>query len=87
MEKVKVIFRKFKDNGEVIAFFPWIRTGNTGVFCLSYMHNGQHGDASYPHSKTVPCSPDEYAALKAELESIGYVLDVKSRYYVRSSKR
>ena len=43
MEKVKVIFRKNKD-GEVIAFFPEFHVQRGNI--MSYMHIGQHGEAS-----------------------------------------
>jgi hypothetical protein len=65
----RVIFRKWKDNGDIIAFFPdddWGR-GLIG----SYMHTGQHGGAMYP-CDTVPASPEEYADLLAELKQVGY---------------
>jgi hypothetical protein len=65
--------------GDVIALFPEIidRPG----FCESYERVGQHGGAQYDGvmSRTRPATPDEYAALKSELESIGYRLDVKLR--------
>jgi hypothetical protein len=47
---------------------------------LSYMHVGQHSDASVGFC--VAChlaTPDEYADLKTELESIGYELKVCKR--------
>lgn len=65
----RVTFRKWKDSGDVIAFFPDQRDGQ---YIVSYEHVGQHGNASYPHPQTVPASPDEYAPLLAELKSIGY---------------
>jgi hypothetical protein len=80
-EKTKVIFRVFED-GEVIAIFP----EELGNFCLwtceSYMHVGQHG-ACEPEeviNKTRLAKPEEYESLKAELENIGYNLDIKKRY-------
>lgn len=77
-EKTVVVFRKWKSgNREIIALFPGIDAG--GGFCSSYEHIGQHGGAEYSGviAATVPARPDEYADLKAELESIGYNLDVK----------
>lgn len=79
-EKTKVIFRVFK-TGEVIAIFPE-ELGNSNYWtCNSYMHVGQHG-ACDPEiiSTTRPASPKEYESLKAELENIGYNLDIKKRY-------
>lgn len=78
--KTIVIFRKFKD-GEVIALFPaeeWDHKGN----CASYIHVGQHGAADYCLllQTTRLAKPSEYEALRKELESIGYNLDIKSKY-------
>lgn len=44
MDKVKVIFRKNKNN-DVIAFFPEARVNYGNI--MSYMHIGQHDEASY----------------------------------------
>lgn len=65
----RVIFRKWRGSGDVIAFFP---DQVNGPYIGSYEHVGQHGDASYPHPQTEPASPDEYADLLAELKTIGY---------------
>jgi hypothetical protein len=73
----RVIFRKFLGswtNGEIIALFPDLPDGRPGMV-LSYMHAGQHGAASMgliggePRT-TRPAKPEEYAALKAELEHL-----------------
>jgi hypothetical protein len=73
----RVIFRKFLGswtNGEIIALFPDIAENGPGMV-LSYMHIGQHGAASMrliggePRT-TRPAKPEEYAALKAELEHL-----------------
>jgi hypothetical protein len=78
-EKTKVVFRKWS-NGDVIALFPEVPSDILGHYCMSYMHVGQHGDASpmIVHD-TKLAKPEEYAELKAELERIGYILDVRSR--------
>jgi hypothetical protein len=65
----RVIFRKWRDSGDVIAFFP---DQVDGIYISSYEHVGQHGNATYPHSGTVPASPEEYADLLAELKTVGY---------------
>ena len=65
----RVIFRKWKDTGDVIAFFP---DQKDREYIGSYEHIGQHGNATYPHRGTVPATPDEYADLLAELKRIGY---------------
>lgn len=68
----QVIFRKWRDTGEIIALFPEIKAGHG--LCDSYMHTGQHGGAGYNHviRKTTLATPEEYATLLAELELIGY---------------
>lgn len=72
--KIRVIFKKFRDGErEVIAFFP----GTYGSHevnrynILSYMHMGQHAEASIDcYRRCVPASEEEYAKLLAELKSI-----------------
>ena len=73
--KDQVTFRKFEDN-EVIALFPNIEWDTQGNIA-SYMHIGQHGGAS-PELFTDldKASEEESQALKTELESIGYKLEV-----------
>lgn len=76
-----VIFRKFPDGG-IIALFPYKAAVCLDAWpCQSYMHVGQHGAAD-PRivADTQPAQPQEYAALKAELEQIGYRLDVRQRF-------
>lgn len=67
--KQRVIFRKWKGNGGVIAFFP---DQKDGPYIGSYEHVGQHSRACYPHPQTEPATEREYSALLAELRSIGY---------------
>ncbi len=78
--KTKVIFRKFKD-GEIIAIFPEIMWSDDPPYLSSYLHVGQHGACDYGHLRnlTKPAKPKEYADLMAELESIGYNLDVRKK--------
>ena len=79
--KTKVIFRKFV-LGDVIALFPELLggRGNDGEqFISSYMHVGQHGDASPRLIDSLsPATAAEYSDLKDELVSIGYELEVQS---------
>lgn len=79
-DKTRVIFRKFE--GEVIALFPEL-PGDSNFYatCLSYQHLGQHGSASVDlcAEGTTPATPAEYADLKKELESLGYILQVAFR--------
>ena len=69
MATERVLFKKWKGNGDVIAFFP---DQPDGPYLTSYEHIGQHGRASYPHPQTEPATPEEYAPLLAEIRSIGY---------------
>ena len=75
-KQVVVIFRKFKDDKDVIALFVELpERPNSWYDCLSYMHIGQHGAAHIP---TVMENSDPiktyygYRDLMAELVSIGY---------------
>lgn len=82
-----VIFRRLKSNGAVIALFPEEAGSTNSADCLCYMHIGQHGTAAIDlmmgrkGAATLAASIDEadVAELKAELEELGYVLDVKTR--------
>lgn len=77
---VNVIFRKW-NNGEIIALFPKIKATNSGPYCVSYEHVGQHGSADCRGvvARTKAATPREYADLAAELRRIGYQLKVVSR--------
>lgn len=72
----KVIFRKFSD-GSIIALFPEL-TDNKKYTVLSYMQVGQHSDVDYQNviSQTKLATENEYKALKEELMSIGYELNI-----------
>lgn len=73
----KVVFKKFKRGGDVIALFTQEPGTNDPSTCQIYQHVGQHGDMDLRHkSMLTTCPPKEYAALKAELEAIGYTLVV-----------
>lgn len=70
---LRVVFRRWRDSGEVIALFPdseWDWRGNVA----SYQHIGQHGGADYSGvvSRSTLATPEQYADLLAELVSIGY---------------
>lgn len=68
----KVVFRKFADDGEIIALFP--EEIFAGYFVNSYMHVGQHGNADYNAMirATKAATEKEYAELYKELQNIGY---------------
>jgi hypothetical protein len=77
-----VIFRTFKDTGDVIALFPFIAATCDGWQCESYMHVGQHG-AACPHIMrgiTRPATPKELCDLACELRGLGYKLRGMSRF-------
>lgn len=65
---MQIVFRKFK-TGEIIALFC-----GTAKYCNpgmveSYMHLGQHGEATADLGRTLRlATPEEYAPLKRELE-------------------
>lgn len=79
-EPTTVIFRK-ESGGDILAVFPYEIAEEHSGFCSCYAHFGQHSacDWGYVTQKTDPAKPSEYADLKAELESIGYVLDIRRR--------
>ena len=79
-ERTTVIFRKFRQ-GDIIALFPMINADDKPGHFLSYQHTGQHGAASAAllQAYTIPAHDQEYRELKAELENIGYKLDIKKR--------
>jgi len=78
-EITKVIFRKYKQGGDILALFPKENQGHGS--CLCYQFIGQHGAADYGYclTFTVLATPEEYAPLLAELQSIGYNLKVMKR--------
>ena len=86
--KTDVIFRRWPDTdfNLIIALFPYEIDNIEKGFVSSYEHLGQHSGADYDGviRGTVPAKENEYHALKSELESIGYNLNiVKRRNYDR----
>lgn len=69
-----VVYRVFKDGGDVIALFPTIQGDVSGRYCESYQHVGQHGNADYTGCVAASrrASLDEHADLHNELIQIGY---------------
>lgn len=69
----RVIFRKFKEDNEVIALFP-DEIANDHNECWSYMHYGQHYPTDYNLvvKNTKPASNEEAQELLDELRYIGY---------------
>lgn len=79
-QKTQVIFMMWRANPKTcLALFPYIDAGRG--LCESYEHIGQHGGADYIGCLTLtrPATPEEYADLKSELETIGYNLQIINR--------
>lgn len=75
----RVIFKK-DEHGDVIAFFPQQPGTNSVHTCMCYQHVGQHGSAAITYvANCKPAKPSEYADLKAELERLGYELEIVRR--------
>lgn len=86
-ERTAVVFRKFKDDGEIIAIFPEIPGGYDQWSCAMYVHNGQHGTC-HPHAvmhNTNPCHPTECASLKRELEGEPYNYNLKVHHRITAT--
>jgi hypothetical protein len=75
-ERTLVIFRRWRDSGDIIALFPEIPSDTLGWFCEAYEHVGQHGGADYHAiiAATRPVTLEEAAPLAEELTRIGYRL-------------
>lgn len=73
----RVVFRRFPDDGAIIALFPDLIEGDKRTV-QSYMHCGQHAPAHFTSvvEGTDPALPDEYRTLHHELTGIGYNLTV-----------
>lgn len=71
-----VVFRKWRDSGDIIALFPELPADLFGRFCDSYEHIGQHGGADYDGvvRHTVSATAAEAEPLAKELTQIGYQL-------------
>lgn len=74
-ETIKVVFRKYKETGDIVALFPAVPEDVYGYKCSGYEHVGQHfsADPLDMIQITRPCKARaEYAELLRELISIGY---------------
>lgn len=72
MKKIKVAFRKFPDDGEVIAVFTDIWHNKALGLLESYCHNGQHGGCDKGVLGWSEAAREEYLPLLGELKAIGY---------------
>ena len=80
---IDVIFKMEGDKGDKspIAFFPTLPGDNDPYTCTSYARVGQHCSASKAYYLDLESAkPEQFAPLKKELESVGYVLDVRKRW-------
>ena len=80
-ETTEVIFRKFKDEGDIIAILPQYPGTNDVYTCESYQHMGQHGSCD-PYGLigvTTLAKPIEYKPLLHELKAIGYKVKIIKR--------
>lgn len=80
-DPVKVLFRRDRENGEVIAVFPYLAGTNDPYTCTIYVHNGQHSSAPLHAmiNTTDPCASPLTDDLHKELVRIGYNLTVVKR--------
>lgn len=71
-----VVFRRWRDCGDIIALFPEIPADLFSDLCEAYEHESQHGGANYWSviQQTLPVNVEEAAALAEELERVGYNL-------------
>jgi hypothetical protein len=75
-EETLVVYRKWRDTGDLLALFPTIPTDPFGYFCLSYAAVGQHSGADYFGVvwATSLVTEEEAKPLAEELTRIGYRL-------------
>jgi hypothetical protein len=86
-EKTRVIFKMtpkeefstYTLEPECVAFLLDCPANTNRV--LSYMHVGQHGEADLGWMNWLKlATPEQYADLKQELESLGYSLQIRKRW-------
>lgn len=79
INRTRVVFRVWKDTGDVIALFPDLPGGFDRTTCESFSHVGQHSGANYAHviTQTRPARADESEALRRELESSPYFYNLR----------
>lgn len=72
--KLPVIFKwETGDHPQVCAFFPTLPGDNDPSTMTCYAHVGQHSSADMDYVRSCrPASPEEYASLLSELQSVGY---------------
>jgi len=75
-EQTLVIFRRWRDTGDIIALFPELPSDCQGWFCDAYERVRQHGGADFHGvvQATKPVAVDDATDLIEELTRIGYRL-------------
>lgn len=80
MKQTKVVFRTYKDTGDLIAVLPYIIVGKFGD-CLAYSHTEGIISVEYLHvmSKTVRSTPDQVREMSETLKSVGHenIIEIK----------
>lgn len=83
--QTKMIFRRWRNNQEIIALLPEEPADPNGYLCQSYEHIGQHGAADYAHviAKTTPITREDASSdllqLMDELNALGYQIAWRQR--------
>lgn len=73
---MKIIFKKDKKDGEIIAFMPYDIQNWKGNFTC-YAHLGQHGVCNYDYYLDCKkATKEEYQNLYNELKNIGYEIEI-----------
>lgn len=89
-EKTIVIFRRWKDTGNVVAIFPEIPSDNQGYMCEMFEHHGQHTgrDCRGVVGRTTPAKGPDVKALARELRGRGYRLLIRRKaHHTYAEKR
>ena len=85
-----VVFRRWRDSGDIIALFPEIPADLYNDLCGAYEHIGQHGGANCWSviQQTLPVELHEAETLAEELTGIGYNLrPIRRALYTHHEKR
>lgn len=82
MEKTKAIFLVNENNDDVFAFFPEEEANMyVSEMKTSYSHIGQHSACHLDYARESRlATKKEYSELKTELETIGYDLELVTKF-------
>lgn len=77
----KVLFRREKPAGEVLAVFPELPATLALAHCTGYARLGQHCEVhlDYVRLQTIPATRSQYRSLARELRRRGYRLAIRQR--------